>query len=781
MKRELWFAATLLLSIVASTAAAQQELSDPPRTLAERISQFRLGWPGGGEQQQTPRTANTPAARSNSQRSRPLSGLPRVNSRSLLPDDLNARRGEAPAPPHVAALPERYQRSSKNSASTNTASSARTNVTTPERPRAATPVRRSPFQSPRHEFDAAELRRDLVATNAPSTGTAAASEQQPSPGKPAQPPIASSNPSQTTLSDRNSATSSDVTAVSPRDASESLTAPGDAATSAVIVSPEAPSTTPPQPARLSAGSPRNETIDAAQLPTASQADLRTLFQNKSQDTAASGASAMPIPGDVLMSQKLPQIVSHVSGPRQIVIGREATYKVWIANRGELAADELSTRVNVPAWAELKKVTVSTGTLDRQDGDGEIQWQLARLEAQKYETLEVVLVAKESRPIELDIDWTHAPVDSRTVVEVREPKLEMSVTGPEEVLFGKPQLYRLTLSNPGTAAAEELTIHLVPPGGDDSKTSSHPFGSLAAGETKTAEVELTAREAGKLFVKASATAAGGLTVAAEKEIFCRKPELEIDWRGPERKYAGTQATYYLRVRNPGTAPAEGVSVQVELPAGFEVAEASGSTATQKGQPTLSWKLNTLQPGDDRYLELKGTLKQPGANEFRFSAASQDGLVKDSASMTTNVEALADLKLQVNDPIGPVAVGEEAVYEIRVDNHGASEAHQVTVAALFSAGIEPQTADGGGHSIADGRVAFHTIEKLPAGETVTLHVRARGVSAGVHLFRAEVICGDLEIKLAAEETTRFYADDVSPIQTANESADTAPTSTGLRYTR
>ena len=29
----------------------------------------------------------------------------------------------------------------------------------------------------------------------------------------------------------------------------------------------------------------------------------------------------------------------------------------------------------------------------------------------------------------------------------------------------------------------------------------------------------------------------------------------------------------------------------------------------------------------------------------------------------------------------------------------------------------------------------------------------------MFRAEVLCRDLEIKLAAEETTRFYQDDVS----------------------
>jgi hypothetical protein len=36
---------------------------------------------------------------------------------------------------------------------------------------------------------------------------------------------------------------------------------------------------------------------------------------------------------------------------------------------------------------------------------------------------------------------------------------------------------------------------------------------------------------------------------------------------------------------------------------------------------------------------------------------------------------------------------------------------------------------------------------------------GVQPGTHIYRADVLCRDLEIKLAAEETTRFYADDVN----------------------
>ena len=100
----------------------------------------------------------------------------------------------------------------------------------------------------------------------------------------------------------------------------------------------------------------------------------------------------------------------------------------------------------------------------------------------------------------------------------------------------------------------------------------------------------------------------------------------------------------------------------------------------------------------------------------------------------------------------------MYEIRVHNRGTNTAEQVNIVALFSAGIEPEAVEGAQSSVADGRVTFRTIERLAAGRDVVLRIRARATEPGTHVFRAEVLCRDLEIKLAAEETTRFFQDDV-----------------------
>lgn len=489
--------------------------------------------------------------------------------------------------------------------------------------------------------------------------------------------------------------------------------------------------------------------------------------------------AGPIPtGDasVLVSHQTPVIATDIRGPKQILVGQEATYRVRLQNQGQVAAEGIVANVRIPSGADIINTTTTHGTIQQAQeagAAGNLEWQLTRLEAGAHETLDIRLVPRTSRPLELGVSWTRAPIGSRAVVEVQEPKLQLHVTGPDEVLFGKPQLYRLTLSNPGTGAADGVKIDLMPPGGGDDAVTSHPIGSLAAGASQTIEVELTAREAGKLFVKAIATGDGGLTSDAAKEIFCRKPELEVDWRGPETKYTDTEATHFVRVRNPGTAPAENVSVVVALPAGAELVSASDGKTFDASRGELTWRVGTLGPGDDYYMELKCRVTTPGKNEMKITASTAAGDLADTHVATTNVVALADLKLEVTDPQGPIALGDEAVYEIRVQNRGQGAAQDVSIVALFSDGVEPTTVEGAMYSVSDGRVSFRTIDDLPPGKQVVLRIRANAKQAGNHVFRAEVLCRDLDIKLAAEETTRFYADEVfdNDLSAGNETATSA----------
>jgi hypothetical protein len=125
-----------------------------------------------------------------------------------------------------------------------------------------------------------------------------------------------------------------------------------------------------------------------------------------------------------------------------------------------------------------------------------------------------------------------------------------------------------------------------------------------------------------------------------------------------------------------------------------------------------------------------------------------------SFVTEVKALADLKLVVNDPPGPLPIGEQASFEVRILNRGTKAAENVNVIAQFSEGIEPVEAVGSPANIVPGQVVFQPIRELAPGAELVLKVVARAERAGVHRFRAEITCGDSETRLAAEESTYFF---------------------------
>jgi uncharacterized repeat protein (TIGR01451 family) len=664
--------------------------------------------------------------------------------------------------------------SSNTTPSSSTPSNSTSNTTSP--------TRRSPNARVAPRINPDELRRELTGSfpapakdSGPAARTARADEHGQIP--PAEHANGSPRPSNST-SDVPSVTGPPLTLPGADDEQDAQPKPltqakqrastqpaGTQSTNSPIISTPSTGTSPHAAAEAFGATSKSRAIGNSNFVRNPHTNAATAAEASRGKEAFGEALQVAGGGDpnVLASNQTPILTADIRGPKQILMGREALYRVRLQNQSDVAADGIIATVRIPTSAELISSTPTQGSIQQtQDALGarQLQWQLPHLDRRAGETLELRLVPRENRQLELGVSWTIAAVASRAVVEVQEAKLQVEIAGPNEVLFDKPQLFKLTLTNPGTGAAENVKIDLIPPGGKPETATSHSVGDLAAGASQTIEVELTARDAGKMQIKAIASAEGGLNCNATKEVFCRKPELEVDWRGPATKYVGTMATYYFRVRNPGTAPATDVTVHVTLPEGVEYTSASEGQAYDSTHRDVTWRVGTLQPGDDNYMELKCVLKAPGVNQFKIAASTAAGELKDNKTADTNVVALADLKLDVADPSGPVAVGAQAVYEIHVHNRGTSAARDVNVVGLFSDGIEPEQAEGATYTVTDGRVSFKTIEELPAGRDVVLRIVAHAHQPGTHVFRAEVLCRDLEIKLAAEETTRFYNDEVVP---------------------
>ncbi len=507
-----------------------------------------------------------------------------------------------------------------------------------------------------------------------------------------------------------------------------------------------PSTPTPAPRMARNEQPLRKPVTRVERPTPAVDDEGDATVNKNPNE------------QVLTSSRSPMINVEATGPTKIAMGKEAVFTVKIRNTGDIAAKNAVVSVQIPAFVEIRGMQPTAGAVHAPEaGHGERhEWRMDRLEAHGRETLVLKLIPRKSLPIELAVNWTCLPESLQAVVEVQEPKLAMTLSGPNEVLYGQSKVYKLTLSNPGNGEAEKVTLALSPIGRGTEKAAKQHIGTLGPGETKSIEVELTAREAGELTIKATATAEGGLHAEASESVLVRRADLQVAVEAPKVKFAGTPGTFRVRVSNPGDATAEHVQISAALPAEAKFVSSSTGGKLSSDQRTVTWTLSTLPAGMEKQLDVKCVLLAAGENQMQVSTTADGDLTAASAA-GTRVEALADLKLEIRDPQGPIPIGEDTVYEVVIRNRGTKAAEKVDLVVYFSEGMEATRAEGAAHEITPGQVMFQPLATLPAGSETVYKIHARADRAGNHVFRAEATCPPLAVKLAGEQTTRFYAED------------------------
>lgn len=508
--------------------------------------------------------------------------------------------------------------------------------------------------------------------------------------------------------------------------------------------------------RISVAQRTNQSDEVPIGPTAETVDVENVAPEKNVQPAAEPSHAASSSNSVLFERGGPSLAVGTSGPRSVTVGKDAPYKITLVNDGSAPAESVVVTVKIPDSAELAATKSTAGTTSPVNGEAgslSVQWAIPHLATGSREELTLGIIARKSRPLDLAVQWTHAPITSRTVVEVKEPKLEMTISGPEEVFYGESAKYRLTLSNPGTGDAEDVTVRLLPTAAGETQAEGHRIGTIRAGDTKAVDLELTARQAGLVVIRAEAVADSGLRATVAEEVLVRRAALDVTLEGPALQYAGTTATYEVRVSNPGNAVAKNVRIAAITPSGAKFADASAGGRVSADGGKVEWNFDNVQPGSDQVLWVKWSLNTPGANRPQVTAVG-DGDLSDSSTLVTEVEAIADLVLDVRDPRVPVPVGEAVTYEIRLSNRGTKAADSVEVFAFFSDGVEPVGVEGGSHRIAPGQVVFDPIKAIAPGQEIVLKIKAAARRSGNHVFRAEARSRPLDISLATEETTRFY---------------------------
>ena len=200
---------------------------------------------------------------------------------------------------------------------------------------------------------------------------------------------------------------------------------------------------------------------------------------------------------------------------------------------------------------------------------------------------------------------------------------MTISGPDEVLFGQSKIYKLTVSNPGNGDTENVTVGLAADRPRHAKgPTSHRLGTLRAGESKSIDIELTARQAGAIDDQGP-----GLrrwrAAHRGRRASARAPRQPAQSRSRPRasNTPAPSAPITSRWSTPATPRPKTCRSRPccrPTPSTFPAAAADGFEA-QQGK--VNWIVGTLQPGGQRVFEMQCSLAAPGENRMQFVAAGR----------------------------------------------------------------------------------------------------------------------------------------------------------------
>ena len=457
-----------------------------------------------------------------------------------------------------------------------------------------------------------------------------------------------------------------------------------------------------------------------------------------------------------MSLNAPGIEVETFGPQSIGVNKPASFRVEVTNNSRTEAKDVLVGINVPEWVDVQNTNLTTGKKEVTDGQDQarILWTIDRIPAGQTHTATVVAVPRKAQVFDLAVEWTLVPRMGAVNIQVTEPRLEMSMSGPGEVLFGEEAVYTVTIRNPGTGAADNVTVMLPEEFGGDREG----IGSIPAGKESTFDIELAARTAGQLTLTTSATADGNLTVNASQDVVVRRAVLDVALEGPSLKYSGTKGRYRVTITNNGDAAGNGLETAIALPQGAKYL--GGIDGVKKSEGGILWQIGSLDPNQSKTFEIDCEVEGNGELRFEAGVRQRDDPTKvatNSAACITMVETIADLVLTVQDPKGPLPTGEETEYQITVQNRGSRSAKGVELLMQFSEGIEPSRATGLQNRIVPGQVIFAPIAQIDPGQSMKFKVTSVANKRGTHVFRAFLSCEESDSREVAEGTTKFFGDE------------------------
>jgi uncharacterized repeat protein (TIGR01451 family) len=457
----------------------------------------------------------------------------------------------------------------------------------------------------------------------------------------------------------------------------------------------------------------------------------------------------------LEGQQVPQLTIQKFAPEGVQVNKPATFRVTVANSGQVVAHGVEVRDLVPKGSQL----IATKPRASRGANGELVWEVGTIKPGDEIIVEMQIMPVVEGEIG-SVATVRFNADASARVVATRPQLTITTTASKTVMINEPITLNIAVSNPGTGVATGVVLNEhVPPGlqfaaGTDPKCE---IGTLKPGETQRLQLTLTAVRAGAVTNVLTAEGDGALKAEDRVDLQVVAPQLEIGMEGPKRRYLEREATYVFSVSNPGTAAAKQIQLVAHLPHGLKFVSANNYGHYEAATQTVHWVMEELPPREADKVELVTLPIEAGDQKLRLEGRADRGLTA-QREQPIRIEGIAAVLFEVASVNNPIEVGGESVYEIRVVNQGSKAASNVRITAILPPGMRAVAAEGPTRHVADaGRIQFESLARLAPKADTTYRVRVQGLQPGDLRVRVQLQTDEMQEPVTKEECTRVYKDE------------------------
>ncbi|MEO2031590.1 MAG: hypothetical protein ABGZ35_05855 [Planctomycetaceae bacterium] len=441
----------------------------------------------------------------------------------------------------------------------------------------------------------------------------------------------------------------------------------------------------------------------------------------------------------------PSVEVHWTRKGTLNVGQKSECALVVTNRGDSLVRNVSVEAAIPTG-----VDVVSAVPEPQPGTA--RWAVGDLAPGEARSIQMVMIPRQRGDVALNA-FVRFTGYSTSVLTVQEPMLRTVLQGPESVTVGEQAGYQVRVENPGNGTAHNVVIEAQVPEGLQHRSGSVPrihVGTLNAGESRQALLNLTALDGGEYQLAVRAIADGGLTDEARTTIMIARPSLEVSIAGPDTAAIGEPSNYQVTVTNTGNIPSINVRAKYRLPEDAQFVQADRGGVFQEADRLVDWFAGTIQPGESARYQVTLAAGAAGNALHRAGVKSEHTEIS-MVSHSTIVRGVPKLFLDVATAEPAPAIGEETIVRILVQNEGSMDAGTVGLICELPSGLEFVSAAGPSDFLdQNGVVIFRSIEAVHAGGEAKYLIRARCLRAGSHRVRVRVGTPSLPEPIIGEGT-------------------------------